>query len=460
MHRIIPGLTVTMGIIVGTAGCGFGSHPAASAGTPVTRMSGPSPSVPASRASAGVSPSPTTASSPGHPAQPTGSGTSSQTAPFLLHDSLATTATWQWLSLRTKAGSPSLIAAISPSGHQLTIWVATYIGMYDAHPKISRIAWNLTSHALGQTHAALAAPSPASSPAYQLISESPDKAKPVLMHGTSRAPIAWPAAVPTYMSGINPATTPFRLDNRVIGQSGQWLWVALKGPANDPVALRSVWGFRHWNRLVALNVRSGQYRLFALPRAQSEVLTGPLWYAPPTFAANQNWVYIGIGSWLGRFPANPLSVNAVKVYGGPPAHLTQERRKRALSILTNASWKSVDADAAFWNCYVMNDPNTKACAPGVRYPNSPALSQQFTYFNHGSIPVTLQWATQLPLSAAENRVRTADIARLKASLKASLLMRWVASPSPAALRKDYPHGPPYPLPGYYRKDGLYWANGS
>ena len=412
MHVTLRALFAAAGVIIGTAGSGFGAGPSASA----------------------------------HGVQNAASA----------HRGASAVAIWQRLSLRAKLGAPALIAAISPSPRQLTLWVSAYSDSGNG-PHISRITWNFASHALGQPQSA-ASPPPAAFSAYRLIAPDFNRSQPVLLHGRFKASVVWPASVPTYLSGINPATTPFSLDNRVIGQSGQWLWVALKGPAHNPSALPSTWGFRYWNRLVVLNIHSGRYRIFSLPRSDSEALADPLWYAPPAFAASHNRVYIGIGPWLGTFPANPADVTAVAVHGGTPSPLMQARRHRALSILATSSWQSVDAEAAFWNCYVMKDPSPQACTPGAQYPDGAALSQQFTYYNHGSVPAALQWASQLPLPAAENRLRGADIMRLKASLRASLLMTWTAlGGSAKALRQAYPQGPPYPLPGYYRHDGLYWA---
>ncbi len=88
-----------------------------------------------------------------------------------------------------------------------------------------------------------------------------------------------------------------------------------------------------------------------------------------------------------------------------------------------------------------------------------AVSQNPAYFNHGDVGFPLLWASLLPMSNADAAERAVDVARLRAALRGSLMMVSIAQPSAKALRSLYPGGPPFPLPGYTRRGGLYWAKG-
>jgi uncharacterized membrane protein len=205
-----------------------------------------------------------------------------------------------------------------------------------------------------------------------------------LMDGKSPAKVIWPRQIPTYVSGENPADSQFQLDNQVIGESGSWIWVALKGPKAAIGGIGSgVWEYRHWNRQVALNVTTGQYRIFSLSRSASETLYYPLWAIPPKFASSGHRVDIGTGDWVGVLPADPVLAASMHYHGALPAALAKSRKMRDLAVVTPNSWQSVDADAGFWNCYVMKDSNTHACPAGNAFPDTNALSQAPTSFNHG-----------------------------------------------------------------------------
>ncbi len=368
---------------------------------------------------------------------------------------------WFHLPLRTTLGTPTLIATISPETRGLVLQVASYRRTQTVgQPANHTLWWKIGSQSVSPWAASVRT-MPGSPSAFQLVSASPTTATPQLLKGNVPAAIHWPAQIPVYQSGQNPGVNPFQLDNRVIGQSGAWIWVALKGPAHAGGGLPAgVWGFRHWDRLVALNTATGQYRIFALPRTNSETLAYPLWSQPPAFAAASHRVYIGAGSWMGIFPANPWTAGAAADQGGPASTLTAARVQRALNVLNQAAWQSVDADAEFWNCYVMKDPSPNACPAGGGFPSQGALSYSPTYFNHGDVGFPILWASQLPMPGADAQSRAAAMKRLKQGLGASLMMAWIANPRAGAIRQKYAAGPPYALPGYYRKNGLYWAKTS
>lgn len=236
--------------------------------------------------------------------------------------------------------------------------------------------------------------------------------------------------------------------------------MALKGPARDGSGLPSnVWGFRRWNRLVALDIQTGNYRVFSLPKPQSEALAYPLWSNPPAFGVANHTVYVGIGAWIGEFPSQPMTAGTSVRHGAPSSVRVSARIHRALSLLYQESWQSVNADVAFWNCSVMKDPSRAACPTGQAVVSHGAVSQNPAYFNHGDVGFPLLWASLLPMSNADAAERAVDVARLRAALRGSLMMVSIAQPSAKALRSLYPGGPPFPLPGYTRRGGLYWAKG-
>jgi len=109
-------------------------------------------------------------------------------------------------------------------------------------------------------------PTLSSTTPYQLM--HPASGPPQITDGSTTAPVAWPAAIPTYISGENPAGNQFGVDNVVIGQTGHWFWAALKGPKNPPTeAIPLTWGYRRWDRLVAPNSATGQYQVYpTLPK--------------------------------------------------------------------------------------------------------------------------------------------------------------------------------------------------
>lgn len=169
-------------------------------------------------------------------------------------------------------------------------------------------------------------------------------------------------------------------------------------------------------------------------------------------------VYIGLGTELGVFPSNPLGVASVIHDGMVSLSRVHHRIEMARSLLSDDSWASVNADAAFWNCYVMDDSSPSACPAGVLNFSDPRpLSQSLTYFNHGSLDPNIIWALDLPMSPLEQKMRIASVHRFDSSLSASLLGPSVVYNSAEAFRERYPDGPPQPLPGYYRKDHLHWA---
>lgn len=367
--------------------------------------------------------------------------------------------TWYRLPLRQRMGYPARVAAMTAQNHRVLLKVVSYIDPANPQVRATRwVAWQAGSLAVGTLLSENSRPASSSASAYQLLPAAQEGGPARLMDGPAPALTAWPKAVATYTSLANPAGNQFQMDNEVIGQAGPWIYVALKGPKAPAVSLAGeIWGYRYWNRLVALNVKTGQYRLLALPRSYSETLDYPLWENPPSFAASAHHIYVGVGEWVGVFPENPLSIERTVRHGAPTAALDQARVDAAQRLVNTESWQSVDADAAFWNCYVMKDTSVNACPGGTGYPASLALSQQPTFFNHGDVGFALAWALNLPMDASQASARRAAVTRFDAALSGSLFMNWIAINSAAGIRREFPGGPPKPLPGYYRKDRLYWA---
>ncbi len=292
---------------------------------------------------------------------------------------------------------------------------------------------------------------------YQLVQAS--NGLPIITGGSSTAPVAWPASIPTYTSGENPATNQFGVDNAVVGETGQWLWAALKGPKNPPTpAIPLTWGYRHWDRLVALNRSTGQYQVYPIPPDLSSALYRPLWFNAPVFSTLASGDgLVGVGHWVAVVPADPSGVISLPTLGTLPV-TTAADESAAVTLLSHTAWTSIDADAAFWNCYVMADPNKSACPNGASVLGGSALSMQPAYYNHGSMGFSLLWAMTLPMSSAsEEQARTTAETLMAKGLAGSYLMAWIGSPSASALRAHFHGEPPHPLPGYSRRQGYYWA---
>ncbi|MCY0869201.1 MAG: hypothetical protein OWT27_01255, partial [Firmicutes bacterium] len=154
----------------------------------------------------------------------------------------------------------------------------------------------------------------------------------------------WPGAVPLYASAANPVgARPGALDNQIIGRHGAWLWVALKGPQYPaaPELRHGIFsGFRTWNRIVALNLTNGQYRLYSIP-ASSAYGSVPTFVMPLAFAASGGQVYIGVHSWLGIFPSNPTKPVHTPIIRPIPAALAAKRASAMLQSLSRREWQEV-----------------------------------------------------------------------------------------------------------------------
>ena len=287
----------------------------------------------------------------------------------------------------------------------------------------------------------------------------------------SRPVVAWPKAIPLYGSGQNPqSAAPGSLDNQIIGQSGAWLWVALKGPQFPPLYPKQgplIFGFRHWNRLVALNVHTGAYRWFTLPQTYS--LYQSSWgVAVPAFASLGSQVAISVGSWIGIFPADPGAVapaapvstasTASPILVAAPKASLARRGSEALMDLKMLDWQEINSLAAYWNSIM-----------GTRVPGMPfyrngqapfSWNTQAIIFNHGVLPTALTWAMEYPF--VRGSVQDQERTRLESSMMALLTSRlngYAWSPvenTYAGERKAFANHAPLSLPGYVVKQNVYW----
>jgi hypothetical protein len=302
-----------------------------------------------------------------------------------------------------------------------------------------------------------AEPPLSAAPVYQLVRGA--TGGPVITDGQTVV-LAWPASIPTYTSGENPAANPFGVDNAVVGQTGRWVWAALKGPKNPPPGIPdAVWGYRRWDRLVALNLDTSRYAVYAIPADGSEALYGPLWEHPPVFGTLPSGDgLVALGHWAAVVPADPAGVASLRVLGRSPTTPSAALQRQAARLVNQQAWDSINADAAFWNCYVMADPSTAACPHGASVFGGTALSMQPTYFNHGDLGFGLLWAMTLPITLPSlEQSRASAEALLAKGLAGSYMMSWIAYPSAAEVRAHFNGQPPYPLPGYTRRQGYYWA---
>ncbi len=371
---------------------------------------------------------------------------------------------WTYLNVDAQTGGHTVIVKLRADRGGLDLIVSrgitTKAGAETFEPLLLR--YNATTGSLSRPVASPYAVPPTlafASPATSVTLSFPIFGKPPIFISTgSQSEIApFPPGVPAYDSGINPATDPGTLDNVVIGTSGSWVWVALKGPAKAPAA-GLVWQFRHWNRILAFNLRTHQYFVYPIPRSSSLAAVNPGWWQAPAFVAANHRVFIAVGSWLGVFPSMPTA-HRLAVLKGPPAALIAKRTSRMMAALSNLYWQASDGLAAYWNCSVMQDPNSQACpggASGVPYRSwvlNPAV------FNHGDYPETLIWAASFPLvpgsalAAKRNRMLS-TILRLARS---PLTTAQIVYPTAAAAQAGFHDTPPTALPGFAIRGEYYWA---
>ncbi len=267
----------------------------------------------------------------------------------------------------------------------------------------------------------------------------------------------WPQAVPLYGSMSTPqSAAPGSLDNQILGQTGDWLWVALKGPQFPPDYPRQIpylSYFRYWDRLAAVNIATGKYRVYPIPRTTS-LYESEHNLSGPGFAAGNHTVYVSVGSWIGVFPANPSSVARVSVLTPPPRATVDRRANAALADLRQRMWQEVNSLAVYWNSIAGRRK------PGVTYGEHWASwNEDPVIFNHGLLPTDMIWGMEFPLPAGSAAARTrAALVQTIMQLLTSRLNGAAWSPAILSIeqaRKLLGDKPPLQLPGYKIQGGVY-----
>lgn len=236
-------------------------------------------------------------------------------------------------------------------------------------------------------------------------------------------------------------------DNQVIGQSGAWVWIAMKGPQNAP--LPYIVGFRHWNRIVAVNTHTDALRVFLIPPITSQVSTANI---APAFAQHGQYVYIGTGPWFGVLPAAPVS-GGVHVVRPEPKSTSQRDQEAMLTGLQSEVQAGANGLATFWNGYVMR---------GNQKDNVWAWEMDPALWNHGAFPSSANWAVRFPLTQGSVAYQTR--AKLYGDIKMLLGNPLDSAPTvfdtSSKLKQHFQSVPPAPIPGYVIKGGYYVKNGA
>lgn len=127
---------------------------------------------------------------------------------------------WWRLPLRARLKEPTMISAVvtEPKTSRLRLYLTSYPNAHDTlHGTLHTLLWDPRSQSLESANLPTSAVPHSSSP-FHLISTSATTPHPQLMNGSAPAKVSWSIAVATYQSGENPASSPFGMDNRVIGQ--------------------------------------------------------------------------------------------------------------------------------------------------------------------------------------------------------------------------------------------------
>jgi hypothetical protein len=254
-----------------------------------------------------------------------------------------------------------------------------------------------------------------------------------------------PASIPAYGSEINPSPgQPGSFDNRILGQTGNWVWIAMKGPEKPPIP-QLVWHYRRWNRILAVNIQTRKMQVFGIPTSTSETDT---WGTTPAFTSTPSRVYIGTGNWVGVLPANPSGSVKLPVVKPEPSQLVQQNQQKMLQTLQQLETTAATGLTSFWNNYVMKGNQKYA---GVVWIEDPSV------INHGNFPLKLYWALNFPLQpgTAAYQQRQKLTSEIEAMLKDPVPSASLVYPAPAKLKAAYHGTPPSPIPGYVIKNGYY-----
>ncbi|WP_206886225.1 hypothetical protein [Alicyclobacillus mali (ex Roth et al. 2021)] len=391
---------------------------------------------------------------------------------------------WYFVPIASMYGDMAVIAGIRPGKGRLKLWIRDdrFQGEGVTFAKTWDVAW--FTPATGVLTRAGTMPSRAQSRyngSVQLVFpyQWPTGGHPVevsVRMGTRPGP-PWPAAIPMYGSDMTPASfAPGAWDNLILGQVGDWVWVALKGPESPPLpggTFATLWGYRTWDRLVAFNTKTGQAVQYPILRSYSigsyiEMVTPNL--TVPSFAVQGDRVDVGVGEWIGSFPAKPsipahadvLRIQAPIIHV-PDSAYVESTGQAALDALNLDVELAAQSLASYWDSLV-----------GVSVPGLPPFSEYRTgkllawnlyptLVNHGSLPPDMLWSLMFPypakssVDAERNELAEEVVAIMQSPLD------WDAENMGAISARDviarFHHRPPMALPGYVVRGDAYWPKG-
>ncbi len=474
---VAKGTVISTAILLaaGLAGCTTQAGPANNTSSPSSSGNakpGPSASPSSTVSSSNTSQNPANTVQNPSAAQNPANGTPANTSALSGNGSRASTQVaygWRYLSLTPTFRAGSQIVGLQPIGNAIEVHVSsvkvsghTYQNVYQ-QASLGTTNWRFSGAAVSSSKPTAYAGD------WSLQFGSTVGASPMTISlvNRGRAVFSLPSSILGYASEINPAVgSPGGWDNQVIGRSGSWVWLAMKGPKLPPVQnMGLVWRFRYWNRIVAIDTHSWKTVVYSIPRSTSDVDT---WGNPPAFAVSHGAVYIGTGKWLGVFPVNPgdagvgaasnvtaatgnLSSNAIAlpVVQPEPASVVQADGQKMLQTLSGLKTSAADSLAAFWNNYVMKgDQQADAASSWIMQP---------TLFNHGDFPESLIWAVNFPLipGSSVDQQRTKLLSEIEQELKSPLPTSMIAFSTPQQARDHFHSEPPTSLPGYTIQNGYY-----
>lgn len=353
---------------------------------------------------------------------------------------------WRYVEFPKSIGASPQIGGVEATNGQLQLVVVTEKTVGGAlENEYSASTYNPTTNRLSSSSHIVKEPKTYSGP-WKLEFGQMNGHKPASMTlVNTRTLIPIPSSIPAYMSEINPATgDPGGLDNRILGQSGDWVWIAMKGRGEPPIP-QLVWGYRQWNRILAVNTHTKVMKVFSIPAGTSRTNT---WWNPPSFGVVGTTVWIGTGNWLGAFPADPSHQSALSMLVPEPRRTVLSDQTAMVRALSNLESQAATGITNYWNNYVMKG-NEKAM--NESWIGDPAV------YNHGDFPLDFYWALNFPLDPKSSayRTRTKLVGEIQHMLKSPLTMAWIAYPDPASMQAHFHGTPPTDVPGYKIVGGYY-----
>ncbi len=403
---------------------------------------------------------------------------------------------WSYVNLSKTFGSGTLISGLSTNKQGVTITV-TKPAFDNANDSYQSAEYNIATARLGKAHQTTAAKGYNGPISLKWVNPYSSKTlqQATIVSG-NKVMAAWPKSVPAY-GDFSQTEAYGAVDNQIIGQSGDWLWIALKGPANRPVSLPVYYLFRNWDRLLAVNLKTDAYRLFTIPPLTAQNAVTDVSNTPPAFATDGKQVYVGLSDWVGAFPADPSSIAAPATSGSPasglpksgasasgssaaegttsatstnvwsialptpilrpvPMATLESRFTLAETEFSAAVRQEAGSIAYLWDHYVM-----KKNVPGVSGTTTSWMSDG-AYINHGYVPSGMLYGAQFPTvkGTEQAKIQTELITELQIIGKNPLPSSIYTLDTPQKERKYFHGRPPASLPGYQIRGNLYVPDGA